>query len=87
MTKSSAVSSELLKEFSRHPQQQRQVLIGYVGDIEEIKSNLKKEAINIEGELEEMDILKSKIDYNDLIKLQNMEGVEWIETDDEVRIN
>lgn len=85
MTKPIKISPDLLSDFRSNPQQRQQVLIICDGNIDQIKLNLEKIGIEITGELNELQILNANIDSDDLTKLQNIAGIEWIEIDDEAQ--
>ncbi|MFT5313080.1 MAG: hypothetical protein ACI8Z9_001565 [Paraglaciecola sp.] len=87
MTKPLMLSQDLLSDFSCQPEQRRHVLISCVGDLEQISIELEKRGINIEGKMNELNILQASIAFNDLLKLQEMSNIEWVEIDEEVHVD
>ena len=86
MTKTAIVSPDLLSKISSQPMKHRDVLIICTEDIEQIKIDMEKLGIRISDQMAELRILKAKIDYNDLVKLQGIPGIELIETDEEAQV-
>lgn len=85
MTKTSISSPDLSGEFSSQPQQRRDVLITCAEDIEQVKTDIEKAGIRIGDQMVELRILQANIDYNDLVKLQEIPGIDWIEIDEEAQ--
>ena len=86
MTTPSIISPGLLSEFSNQPRQRRDVLISCAKDIQQIRIVLEKGGIRIGGQMKELRILQANIDYSELIKLQKIPAIEWIEIDEEVQV-
>ena len=86
MTKKSIISPDLSSEFSSQPQQRRDVLIACAENIEQVKNIIEKSGIRIGNQMAELRILQANIDYNDLIKLQEIGGIDWIEIDEEAQV-
>ena len=55
-------------------------------DIEQVKTVIEKAGIRISDQMAELRILQANIDYNGLVKLQEIPGIDWIEIDEEAQV-